>query len=95
MPGEDLALAIERRVVAVLADQHLGDEPRRRQALGNRAVGSRHLMDRATGAAAVFGAADAQDAKLRRHTVQHLAHALTDQVQAATAARTVMALRID
>ena len=28
MAGEDLGLAIERRVVAVLADQHLGDEPR-------------------------------------------------------------------
>ena len=39
--GEDLGLAIERRVVAVLADQNLGDEPRRGQTLGDRTVGSR------------------------------------------------------
>ena len=61
MPGEDLGLTVKRRVVAVLADQHLGDEPRCRQALGDRAVGRRRPMDRATGAAAVLGTADAQD----------------------------------
>ena len=67
MPGKDLGLPVKRRVVAILADQHLGDEPRRGQALGDRTVGSRRLMDRAAGAAAVLGAADAQDAKLRRN----------------------------
>jgi hypothetical protein len=78
--GEDLGLAVKRRVVAVLADQHLGYEPRRGQALGNRALGSRRLMDRAAGTAAVFGAADAQDAKLRRDPVEHLARGLADRM---------------
>ena len=62
IPGEDLSLSIERGVVAVLADQHLSDQPRCRQALGDQTIGRRRLMDRATGAAAVLGAANAQDA---------------------------------
>ncbi len=80
MPGEDLGLSIERGVVAVLIDQHLSNEPRRGQTLGDEAVGSRRLVDRAAGAAAVFGATDAQDAKPGRNPVEHLARGLADRM---------------
>jgi hypothetical protein len=95
VPREDLGLSIKRRVVAVFADQHLGDEPRRGQALGDRSLGRRHLMDRAAGAAAVLGAADAHDAQLRRDPVEHLARRLADRMEAATAARALLALHVE
>ena len=36
LPGEDLALPVERKVIAVLGDQHMGEQSRGRQALGDR-----------------------------------------------------------
>ncbi len=52
-------------------------------------------MDRAAGAAAILGTADAHDAQLRRNPVEHLARRLADRMEAAAAARTVMALHIE
>ncbi len=52
-------------------------------------------MDRVAGAAAVLGAADAQDAKLRWNPVEHLARRLADRMEGTTAARTVIALHIE
>ena len=57
--GEDLALAVERQVVAVLADQHMGQQARARHALGDRPLRCRRLVDRPAGPAAVAGPADA------------------------------------
>ncbi len=52
-------------------------------------------MDRAAGAAAVLGATDAQDAKLRRNPVKHLARGLADRVKVAAAARARIALHVE
>ncbi len=52
-------------------------------------------MDRAADAAAILGATDAHDAQLRRNPVEHLARRLADRMEAAAAARTVMALHIE
>ncbi len=52
-------------------------------------------MDRAASAAAVLGAADAQDAKLRRHPVEHLARRLADRMQAAAAAGALITAHIE
>ncbi len=95
VPSEDLGLSIERRVVAVLADQHLGDEPRRSQALGDRTVGCRRLMNRAAGAAAILGATDAHHAKLSRNPVEHFARGLADRVKVAATARALIALHVE
>jgi hypothetical protein len=53
------------------------------------------LMDRAAGAAAVLGAADAQDAQLRRDPVEHLARRLADPMEATAAVRAFMALHVE
>ena len=70
MPGEDLSLPVERGVVAVFADQHLGKESWGRHPLGDRALRGRGLMDRVTGAATIFGTADADHPELGRDPVE-------------------------
>jgi hypothetical protein len=82
-------------VIAVLADQHLGEQPRCRQALGDRPFRCRCLMDAAASSAAVLGAADTDDAQPRRHPVQHLAHRLADRMQGAAATRTGLHLKVE
>ena len=47
MAGEDLRLPIERRVIAIFADQHLGEQRRRRQAAGDWPFRGRRLRHRA------------------------------------------------
>ena len=66
---EDLRLPVQRRVVAIFADQDLGEQRWRRQPTCDRALRRRRLTHRSAGAAAVFGAADANDAELRRHPI--------------------------
>ena len=43
MPGEDFRLPVEGQVIAVLGNQHLGEEARRREASGDRPFGRRRL----------------------------------------------------
>src|SRR5271166_5169306 len=95
VPGEDLRLTIERRVIAVLGDQHLREQRWRRHAAGDWALRGRRLSDRPAGATSVFWTGDAQDAKLRGNPVQHLAHALADGVERAAAARARLAVDIE
>src|SRR5215470_12757541 len=78
---KDLRLPVQRRVIAIFADQDLREQRRRRQAACNRALRSRRLRHRSASAAAIFGAANADDTKLRRHPIQHLADAFADRVQ--------------
>ena len=52
-------------------------------------------MDRAAGAAAVFGAADAQYAQTSRDPIEHLARRLTDRVKPAAAAGALIARHIE
>jgi predicted nucleic acid-binding protein len=95
MTSEDLRLAIERGVVAILADQHLSEQRRRREAAGDRPLRRRHLRHGAAGPAGVFRPDDAQHAELRRHPVQYLGLALADAVHRAAAARAGLARYVE
>ncbi len=95
VPGKDLRLTIERRVIAVFGDQHLRKQRRRRHAAGDWTFRSRRLGDRPAGATSVFWTGDAQDAKLRGSPVQHLAHALADRMERTAAARARLAVDIE
>ena len=86
MPGEDLALPIERQVIAVFGDQDMGEEAGGGHAFGDRPLRGRRLVDGAAGPAAVARPADADDPKPRRHMVEHLADGLADRMQRAAAA---------
>ena len=88
MSGEDLGLSVERCVIAVFADQHMGQQCGARQSLGDRSFRCWGLMDRPARAAAVLRPADAQHAQACRHEVEHLADALTDRMKSAAATGT-------
>ena len=78
LPHEDLALAIKRKVVAILGDQHVSQESRGRQALGDRPFWRGCLVDGPAGPAAVARPADADDPQPCGHVVEHLADCLAD-----------------
>ena len=84
--GEDLALPIERKVVGIFADQDMGEQAWAGQALGDRTLRRRRLVDRAAGAAAIARPTHADHPQPGGHMVQHLAHRLADRMQRATAA---------
>ena len=65
------------------------------QALGDRTLRGRRLMNSPAGAAAIARAADADDAESRRHIIKHLANGLADRVQHAAAAGTGALLDIE
>ena len=87
VPGEDLALPVERKVIAIFGDQDMSEKAGRGHALGDRPLRGRRLMNGAAGPAAIAWPADADDTKPRRHMIEHLADGLADQVQFAAAAR--------
>ena len=95
VPGKDLRLTIERRVIAILGDQHLREQRRRRHAAGNWTFRGRRLGDRAASATGVLWTGDAQDAKRRRNPIQHLAHAFADGMERAAAASARLAVDIE
>ena len=82
----DLGLPVERQVIGILADQHMGDrgfgrhatrdQPRRGSCLCN-AIGA--------GPTGIFGAAGDDDAELGGHDVEPFRDILTDAMQAAAA----------
>src|SRR5204863_6228359 len=76
---KNLRLPVERRVVAIFADQDLREQRRSRQATGDGPLWRRRLTHRSAGATAVFGSANADDTQLRGHPIQHLADALSDR----------------
>jgi hypothetical protein len=84
--GEDLRLSIEWCVIAIFADQHLGQQRWCRQAAGDHPLWSWRLHHCLAGPACVFGASGADYAQLRGNPVQHLAHALADDMQRAATA---------
>ena len=95
LPCEDLALPIERKVIAVFGNQHLSEQGRGRQALGDRPFRGRSLMDRAAGAASITGSADADNPQPRGDMVEHLARGLADQMQFTAAAGAHLMLKIE
>ncbi len=84
---EDLRLPIERKMIAVFADQHVREQRRRRKTASDQSLWRAGLHHLVAGAAGVFRTGRTQDAKLRRDPIQHLADALADQMEStATAA---------
>ncbi len=96
LPGVDLGLPIQRKVIGVFGDQHLGhrrlgrqaalDQPRRRRRLHHHVLAS---------PAGIFGPAHDQHPELRRHDVEPLARILADPMQRVAAARAGMVVDID
>jgi hypothetical protein len=74
-------------MIAVFADQHVGQQASAGQPLGNRPFRCRRLMDRAAGPAAIPRPADADDPQAGRNPVEHLAHRLADRMQDTATAR--------
>jgi hypothetical protein len=66
--GEDLLLPIQGRVVAILADQHLGEQRGRRQAAGDRPFWRRRLRHRLASPTGVCGTSGADDVQLSRNS---------------------------
>ena len=59
LAGEDLALPIERKMIAVFGDQDMGEKTRAGEALGDRLFRSGGLVDGPTGPAPIARPADA------------------------------------
>ena len=85
MSGEDLALPVKRKVIAVLGDQDMGEKPGTGEALGDGTLGGGRLVDGAAGPATIARPADPDDPKPRRHMVQHFADRLADHMKGAPA----------
>src|SRR6266481_7144627 len=86
VPGEDLALPVKRKVIAVLGDQDMSEKTGTGEAPGDRTLWRGRLMNSPTGPAAIARPADTDDSKPRRHMVQHLADGLADGMKLAAAA---------
>ena len=96
LAGIDLGLPVERKMVGIFGDQHLGDGRLGRQATLDQARRCWRLHhDVLAGPAGIFGPAHHQHAELRRHDVEPLAHILADPVQVIPAARAGLVVEID
>ena len=82
-------------MIAVLGDQDLREETRRRQSSGDWPLGRRRLRDVLTGPAAVFRADDADDLELGGYPVEHFTDVFPDRMQSTAAAGTDEAAHID
>jgi hypothetical protein len=82
-------------VIAVSADQHLGEQRRRRQTAGDRPFRRGRLCRGVARATGVFRARDAQHAELGGNPVDHLADALPNDVQNTSTARTSVVRHVD
>ena len=96
LPGVDLSLAIQRKMIGVFGDENLRhrrlgrqsalDQPCRRGRLDHHVLAS---------PAGIFGPANDQHAELRWHDVEPLAGVLADPMQRVAAARAGVVLDID
>src|SRR6267143_3625253 len=67
VPGEDLALPVKRKVIAVLGDQDMSEKTGTGETLGDRAFRGGRLMNSPAGPAAIARPADADHPKPRAH----------------------------
>jgi hypothetical protein len=93
MAREDLRLAIERLVIAIFADQHMGEQAGTGETLRDRPFGRRRLVDGAAGPTA--RPADTDDAQSSRYPVEHLRDGLADGMDGAAAIRTSVTIDIE
>jgi hypothetical protein len=89
--GLDLALAVQRQAVGVLAPQDVGQQARSGQAAFDRAARHGSLRDRLAAGAGQPGADMAHDAEAAGLVVQDLRHILADLAQRASAGLAVAA----
>ena len=96
LPGVNLRLAVQRKVIGIFGDQHLRDRRLGRQSAldQSRRRGRLHHHVLA-GPAGILGPANDQDPELRRHDVEPLARILADPMQRVAAARTGMVVDVD
>src|SRR6202051_27587 len=92
VPGEDLALPVERKVIAVLGDQDMSEKTGTGEALGDRTLRGGRLMNSPARPAAIARPADADDPKPRGHMIEHLADSLADHMPLPAAAGTRLML---
>ncbi len=94
--GVDLRLTVQRKMIAVLGNEHLGQRPLGRQSAGDE-VRRRGGLDHAglAGAAGVLRAHRDDDPQLRRHDVQPLGAVLADAHHVPAPAGTLRAVRFD
>src|SRR6202051_501016 len=95
VPGEDLALPVKRKVIAVLGDQDMSEKTGTGEALGDRTLRGGRLMNSPAGPAAIARPADADDSKPRRHMIEHLADSLADHMPLPAAAGARLMLEIE
>ena len=95
LPGEDLALPVKRKVIAVFGDQDMSEKTGTGETLGDRTLRGGRLMDGPAGPAAIARPADADDSKPRGHMIEHLADSLADHMQFTAAAGARLMLEIE
>src|SRR5919106_972771 len=96
LPGVDLRLAVERKMITELGDDDLGDEAFRRQSAGHHMFGRMRLHNRARAApTGIFRPPGNKHPQLRRDHVEALRDVLTDLRHLTAAARAKDALRLD
>lgn len=81
------ALPVKRKMVGVLADQHMGQQARCGQTPCNGSTGRICLNNGLALCANIFRSRMTDHLEARRHDVQHLGHVLAKQSQRAIAAR--------
>ena len=96
LPRVDLGLPVQRKVIGVFGDQHLGNRRLGRQAAFNQPRRRWRLHhDLFAGPAGIFGPAHHEHAQLRRDDVEPLAAILADAMQRIAAARTGLVFHVD
>jgi hypothetical protein len=86
--GIDPCLPVERQVIAIFADQHMGEQTGTRPAALDGQVGRRGLMDRLARAARDLGAHMLDHLEVAGHIFQHFALVLAKHPHLAAARRT-------
>ena len=96
LPGIDLRLAIERQMIGIFGDEHLGHRGLGRQSAFDQPAWGRRLYHHVlAGSAGIFRPTDDQHTELRRHHIKPLTFVLADPMQRLATARTGMVLDID
>jgi hypothetical protein len=87
LAGVDLALPIQRQVIAILRDQQMREHGGRGAAARRRHRRCRCLGDHIARLAGIFGPDMADHLEVARHVIQHLGHVLAQLAHAAAAGR--------
>lgn len=92
---EHLRLAIKRQMIAIFADQDMGEQRRCCEPASDHPFGRRHLRHRLRLPAGIFGTPDADYAQGRQQPLEHFTDAFADRMAHATATVTAFALNVE